>query len=301
MQPHQQRRRRPASLGVSRQSHEEMAFDVTGIGFRQRDRNIGRASRQFTLPSFRGTYIPESLLAGPPPPPLSIEPRRASVSTATLATLPSMSPILTRAPQDEPGVMSHLGSESPVAPVLIAATIQTTSAAGSTSMTASIISFEEYRFPDERSPSFSNFGQNVTQHARVSTQRAIHPLSPLHPDYRHPDDLYNASIPSPNEDGPVFASMEGFSRGNANVPIGFKTASRRESRPAIFAVEPPLVTATTTSFGKNTTGSMKRSTPELRIVTAIKTIVPPPQIPIPTLPMTPFSSTMAAVSSLTDI
>lgn len=196
---HQQhQRRRPASMGGERQVVDAMRISgYSGLSSRATISCGSRAGREGvrrdSLPVFRSTFIPESLLAGPPPP--STLPRRASVSSAMLATPPSMSPVLGFL-RDQ--VSSSLPSPSGPSPVeSVSAPEPTTTtipiSGSSTSVSSGIQNFEEYRFPDERQPlSFEGASRSIV---------AVHPLSPFHPDYQHPDDLYSVHIPSPNEAG----------------------------------------------------------------------------------------------------
>ncbi|KAG0276112.1 hypothetical protein BGZ95_007991, partial [Linnemannia exigua] len=86
----QQHRRRPASIGGERQVIS-MTFGHSGSSEHtviSSGSRLGREGvRRESLPTFRSTFIPESLLAGPPP--LSTTPRHNSVSSAMLATPPS--------------------------------------------------------------------------------------------------------------------------------------------------------------------------------------------------------------------
>ncbi|KAG0379900.1 hypothetical protein BGX24_011142 [Mortierella sp. AD032] len=331
----QKHRRRPASMGGERQVIDAMTIGHSGtsgytaisLGSR-----LGReGTRRESLPIFRSTFIPESLLAGPPPLSTTPPPRYYSVSSAMLATPPSMSPIL-RSMSGQGGSSSLISptviQDSPVASESSAAPLLTMTAIPASESSSSVSSgtqnFEEYRFPDERQPlSLEGPSRNV-----AAIQRNIHPLSPFHPDYQHPDDLYNAQIPSPNETGPGYAStMSPFQRNNGipnssstgglsrrpstafgNVPNTPQdgTYSRREAR-AIAAFEssssPKSLSSTTTpsqsskSDKKPTSKAVAAHTrrgdaPGLKIITALKTFTPAPQIPLPILPLTPFMATL---------
>ncbi|KAF9361249.1 hypothetical protein BGX26_004768 [Mortierella sp. AD094] len=90
----QQRRRRPMSMGAARHSLEPMTFSMFAVDMRRKDSRSTRSSRiADAFPTFQGTYIPESLLAGPPPP-SSMQPRRPSAVTANFSTSQSLSPVL---------------------------------------------------------------------------------------------------------------------------------------------------------------------------------------------------------------
>ncbi|KAG0016683.1 hypothetical protein BGZ81_011094, partial [Podila clonocystis] len=90
--------RRPASVGGSvRHSLEPMTFGAYRVTddtkFQAFERRSPASCRKQSVPGI--TCIPESLLAGPPPPsPVGIIQKRASISSAMLTTPPSMSPVL---------------------------------------------------------------------------------------------------------------------------------------------------------------------------------------------------------------
>ncbi|KAF9906971.1 hypothetical protein EC991_011446 [Linnemannia zychae] len=330
----QQHRRRPASMGGERQVIDAVTFGQSGTISRAAiplESRLGREGiLRESLPVFRSTFIPESLLAGPPPPVTSPPPRRTSVSSAMLATPPSLSPILGSLSEQDTGLPllptspqdSQVDSQSPNVPPVTATALP--ASGSSISVTNGIQNFAEYRFPDERQPlSFEGPTRNI-----ATVQRNIHPLSPFHPDYQHPSDLYNAHIPSPNEFGPGYASMRhslrsnsiptatsstgGSSRGSfsafSNIPNTPQdgTNSRRESR-AIAAFEsssPPnfastdLIASQPSESGKRSTSkvaahSRRGDAPGLKIITALKTFTPAPQIPLPTLPLTPLTCTLS--------
>ncbi|KAF8930340.1 hypothetical protein BGZ47_000606 [Haplosporangium gracile] len=314
---HQQQRRRPVSMGVERQVIDVKTIGSSSglssraticYGSRVRREGVQRES----LPIFRSTFIPESLLAGllPPSPP----PRRTSVSSAMLATPPSMSPVLASVNNQE---ASSLLSTSTPAPVETVPTPEpTTTTPPPSGLTPSVNSriqnFAEYRFPDERQPlSFEGTSRNV-----ATVQRNIHPLSPFHPDYQHPDDLYNAHISSPNEAGPAFGP---FQRSNSlpssttavheNVPNTPQdgTNSRRESRavasfessslastplPAITTPHPQPSGSRTGKSSSQPAHARRGGAPGLKIITSLKKFTPTPQAPLPILPLTPFISTL---------
>ncbi|KAG0238289.1 hypothetical protein BGX31_003320 [Mortierella sp. GBA43] len=272
----QQRRRRPFSLGAARQGLAPATFYTSVPESRRQLLRSGLGSRQDVFPTFRGTYIPQSLLVGPPPP-SSIQPRRISVSSATLATPPSMSPILHVG--DGFGAFSSLplteeGSEQ--------GSIMSTP---TTLQPIGIPYFEEYRFPDERAPQVA------------PPQQAIHPLSPQHQDFQHPDDIYNATMLSPNEEGPASASLNASSAGvYDNVPNAPQDGrdSRRESR--LVGHDATLSTASSSSHSTvfmTPVNSKKRPGPGLRIVTTLQSSTPPPRIPIPMLPLTPLTANLS--------
>ncbi|KAF9099471.1 hypothetical protein BGX23_002051 [Mortierella sp. AD031] len=305
----QKHRRRPASVGAVRQVIDSMTISYSGqrTAFSYGSRSLRETTRRESLPVFRSTFIPESLLAGPPPP--STIPRRASVSSAMLATPPSLSPILGFAcNQESPFLVSPLpqeGSddtivESVSAPESATVVPASVAASGSTStMTSGILNFLEYRFPDERQPlSFEGPSRNVAA---------------------HPNDLYSAHMPSPNEFGPAHVTWAPFQRRNslptdgsavdrtstthANVPNTpqYGTNSRRETRAvAVFesanassssAVVAPL-SGRSIKSSSQTAHTRRGVAPGLKIITALNTFTPAPQMPLPTLPPTPFTSTI---------
>ncbi|KAG0297513.1 hypothetical protein BGZ96_006022 [Linnemannia gamsii] len=306
----QQQRRRPASMGGERQVVDVMTVGASGSSGRpatiSSGSRLGRGVvRRDSLPVFRSTFIPESLLAGPPPPTF---PRRASVSSAMLATPPSMSPVLGSLHVQEtssvlsPSAHYPVESVSPVEP-----TATTIPASGSSiSITNRIQNFAEYRFPDERQPlPFEGPSRNV-----AAVQRNIHPLSPFHPDYQHPDDIYNAHIPSPNEAGPVFGPFQCSNsiptstslHGNITNTPQDGTNSRRESRAAAAfgssssaSPSSPAIVAPysqSSNISRRAAHASRGDAPGLKIVTALKKFTRAPQIPLPTLPPTPFTSTL---------
>ncbi|KAK3811995.1 MAG: hypothetical protein J3Q66DRAFT_413380 [Benniella sp.] len=200
----QQRRRRPFSLGAARQGPVPSTFSTSLSESRQRASRTKLGSGRDVFPTFRGIYIPESLLAGPPPP--STQPRRTSVTSATLVTSPSLSPVLNRASGDFETMFS-----TPPDPLVFA---EGGSEQGSVMSTPTeplqpigIPYFEEYRFPDEERPRVVSGAHGSIRQPPGPTQWTIHPLSPLHLDYQHPDDLYRPAMPSPNEEGPAYTSV----------------------------------------------------------------------------------------------
>ncbi|KAG0047656.1 hypothetical protein BGZ83_007322 [Gryganskiella cystojenkinii] len=271
-----------------------------------------------TMPYFQSTFIPESLLAGPPPP-SALQSRQSSVSSATLSIPPPLSPVMggaghrfspsgslvakstmfpltcttrsdstlsvskgtaetTTSHQQESSSVSssdsQISSELPIAPVRTLSFLH---------------SFSPYRFPDERPPvTESATSSNATQQSRsarvAEVQRAIHPLSPFHPDYQHPDDLYKPSLPSSNEMGPM---------GPDDVVVPVNTVqdgsmgSRHENRPQALSI------VSAESFMMTGLHPSKRPVPNLRIDTRLKEISRPPQIPMPNVFQTPISSSHA--------
>ncbi|KAF9426673.1 hypothetical protein BGZ76_002660 [Entomortierella beljakovae] len=259
----QQQRRRPKSLSTTRYAQEQAMNDIQ----EPEPQPPSRSARLPSFATFQGTYIPESLLDGPPPPPIMPFRRMSTVPTTPLSSVmvnpPSLYPV------------ASLGRGSPTA---------------ATSMTASILNFEEYRFPDERATRHSDDSQgSVRRAAIIAAQRNIHPLSPFHPDFQHPDDLYNASMPSPNEEGPTTPFVNNrTSQLRVNIPNMPQDGknSRRESR---SSAEHTISTTAPTS-----SPSMRRAAPGLRIITNPSKIAPPPQIPVPALPTSPNSTSMTA-------
>ncbi|KAI8600835.1 hypothetical protein EDD21DRAFT_354192 [Dissophora ornata] len=293
LQQQQQRRRRPLSMGASRQDLEPMTFSLPGTRSRQHNSRIARVSRLEPLPTFRATYIPDSLLSGPPSPSLT-EPRRSSFSSAILVTPLSMSPVLGIHQEDSSDAVSPNSLTS------LTEARESSFTAPIASVSAATPNFEEYRFPDERLSHRSSGGVYGAIHRTVAAgQRNIHPLSPSHPDYQHPDDLYNANLASPNEEGPASAPVASSPpHMHSNVPNAIQGGknSRRESQ---STHDHTVVTSDASSIaplGASSTavGNSKRSAPGLRIITNPRAMVPPPQIPIPSLPMTPFSASVTA-------
>ncbi|KAF9924416.1 hypothetical protein FBU30_005620 [Linnemannia zychae] len=305
----QQQRRRPASMGGERQVADAITLGQSASVSRSVGTRFGcEKTRRDSLPVFRNTLIPESLLAGPPSP--STMPQRTSVSSAMLLTPPPISPILGSVQDQEMSTLSPLRLQetpidSPVSdttPIAMSQPLEP-----SASVTNGIHSFAEYRFPDERQ-ALSSEGSSG---AIAVVQRNIHPLSPFHPDYRHPDDFYNAQFSSPNEPGPLFTSMTGRSNSlpsHGSVPNAFQdgTYSRRETRTVAAFVSassshidsnislPAIVAATYPVKGKSTQAAhMQRGdAPGLKIVTTLSNFTPAPQIPLPTVPVTPFTSSL---------
>ncbi|KAF9140882.1 hypothetical protein BGX30_005825 [Mortierella sp. GBA39] len=312
----QQQRRRPASMGGERQVMDAMRVNgSSGLSSHATISCGSRAGRESerrdSLPVFRSTFIPESLLAGPPPP--STLPRRASVSSAMLATPPSMSPVLGFLRDQVSSSLPSPSGPSSVESVSVPEPTTTTTtfpiSGPSISVNSVMQNFAGYRFPDERQPlSFEGPSRNI-----VAVQRIIHPLSPFHPDYQHPDDLYNAHIPSPNEAGPAFGpfqrsnSLPSNTTAHGNIPNTPQdgTNSRRESRavaafespPSASSSSPAVVTSASQYSGSSRTSSQaaharRGDAPRLKIITSLKKITPAPQIPLPILPPTPFTSTL---------
>lgn len=313
----QQQRRRPASMGGERQVVDSMRISgSSGLSGRATISCGSRAGREGvrreSLPVFRSTFIPESLLAGPPPP--STLPRRASVSSAMLATPPSLSPVLGFLHYQVSPSLPSRSNPSPVesasAPVFTTTTTTTIPISGSsTSVSSGIQNFSEYRFPDERQPlSIEGSSRSI-----VAVQRNIHPLSPFHPDYQHPDDIYNTHIPSPNEAGPAFGPFQrsnilaSSTTAHGNIPNTPQNGinSRRESRAVAAFRSPPsdsssaltnVPSASERSISSGTSSqaahARRGDAPGLKIITSLKKFTPAPQIPLPTLPPTPFTSTL---------
>lgn len=308
----QQQRRRPASMGGGRQVMDAITVGASS-GSSGRPATISCGSRlgrgvvrRDSLPVFKSTFIPESLLAGPPPP--STLPHRASVSSAMLATPPTMSPVFDSLHIQESSSVLSSSTHSRVESVLpVEPTVTTIPASGSsTSVTNGIQSFAEYRFPDESQPfSFEGLSRNV-----AAIQRNIHPLSPFHPDYQHPDDLYNAHIPSPNEAGPAFGpsqrsnsiststsvlgNIQNTPQDGTNSRCERRAVAAFESSPSASPSSPAIFTSYSQSSGssKKAAHARRGDAPGLKVVTALKKFTPAPQIPLPTLPPTPFTSTL---------
>ncbi|KAF9375046.1 hypothetical protein CPB97_011734 [Podila verticillata] len=273
--------RRPASVGESvRHSLEKKNRESS-------DRPT-ISSRSESVPVI--TYIPESLLEGPPPPsPMGTLLRRSSVLSAMLIMPPSMSPVLPTLhsyQQQHPGqtstnpsspAVSPVGENSPLPPSLPPAPALT------------ITSFNSYRFPDERTT--EDEATPLTR-AVAAAQRNIHPLSPFHPDYQHPDDRYNPNLPSPNDCHPQAPPLprNSTSDGYTNPNLAQDNASPSK-KAALTASLSALLTAS-----KKYQGRVYARPPGLTIVTTLNTNtnnnpVVPPRIPLPSvLPPSPFSA-----------
>ncbi|GJJ73208.1 hypothetical protein EMPS_05566 [Entomortierella parvispora] len=330
-----QERRRPHSVisQVRRSVLEPATFvapalhspDFNQVGgsssARSERRGSGQSYRSYrtlqrdSMPFFQSTLLPATLMAGPPPPSI-MQPRRSSVSSATLTTPPSFSPVLRMGdakfgPRRSDSVQSvamfsptqvcssfgnspsqqqaesivsaspdssQSGSPLPVIPVR------------SSSVSSLRNNFSQYRFPDEGPMSIpteppvveaSRAGSATPSRRTVAdVQRTIHPLSPFHPDYQHPDDLYKPSKPSPNEMGPT-----GYFPPNT-IQDGSMEAKRDHRAQAIA---PP---ASTKGPATPSALSSKRLPPKLRIDTRRPEVAPPPQIPMPILPPTPLSTSL---------
>ncbi|KAF9209281.1 hypothetical protein BGZ49_005345 [Haplosporangium sp. Z 27] len=275
----QQQRRRPMSMSAARRSLEPMTFNLFAADARRRDSYSSRRSRIVdAFPTFQGTYIPESLLAGPPPP-SSIQRRKSSIVPDSLSSSPSPSPVLNNPPPQNLGIIPSEDLFSSGEEV-IQPTGPTTAV---TSITASILNFEEYRFPDERSFQVPENTPNAARRAAIiAAQRNIHPLSPFHPDFQHPDDLYNGVMPSPNDEGPV--TMSGGSR-TSPKHVGFPNIlqdGRNSRREIQSTINHATFNAPVLILPK------KRLVPGLRIITDPKKMAQPPQIPT----LAPLSTSM---------
>ncbi|KAI1313065.1 hypothetical protein EDD11_002702 [Mortierella claussenii] len=302
-----QQRRRPLSVGASRCDLQPISFRVLGFALsadskKQRCNLTSRRDSRIksAFPRFQDIYIPDNLLVGPPP--ASLQPKRTSVSSAAIVTPPSLS-LTEVVPESEARVL----------------TVRSAQSIPHSSTSRNTLNFDDYRFPDERPPRVSSSGLYADANvATVAAQRNIHPLSPLHPDYQHPDDLYNACVPSPNEEGPAAklthipsvaaSSFTAFPFAMAiapistvNIPNGPQDGknSRREDRSTVTektkddsyksATEALMIVASKTA--------RKRVVPALRIVTTPKPFVPAPQIPIPALPVTPYFASIVIPSA----
>ncbi|KAF9425541.1 hypothetical protein BGZ94_007439 [Podila epigama] len=308
---HDSNRRRPASVGSAAQSrlnrgtppHNDNSMDgpPASRAWSLSDRRTSLGSGRLDLfPAV--TFIPTSLLDGPPPPLSNTESRRGSVSTAMLATPPPTFPVLP--PQ---AAMDRMFMTTTTTPSLSTDTTPATSPTDASSRAAppsAIPSFNTYRFPDERQT--SDELTTPIERTIAAAQRHIHPLSPFHPDYQHPDDRYNPSLPSPNEchpppplPQPLTSERQGSLTGYTN-PNTIQMNDARSTRPS------STVTTTTmnsgqkrTGFYRNSHGLDRQKTPSLTIVTTPHhhhriggvSVPPPPQMPLPAvLPPTPFSS-----------
>ncbi|KAF8986486.1 hypothetical protein BGZ46_000017 [Entomortierella lignicola] len=275
----QQQRRRPMSMSAARRSLEPITFNLFAADARRRDSYSSRRSRIVdAFPTFQGTYIPESLLAGPPPP-SSIQRRKSSIVPDSLSSSPSPSPVLNNSPPQNLDIIPSEDLFSSTGEV-IQPTYPTTAV---TSITASILNFEEYRFPDEQSFQVPENTPNAARRAAIiAAQRNIHPLSPFHPDFQHPDDLYNRAMPSPNDEGPV--TMSGGSR-TSPKHVGFPNIlqdGRNSRREIQSTINHATFNAPVLILPK------KRLVPGLRIITDPKKMAQPPQIPT----LAPLSTSM---------
>ncbi|KAF8984007.1 hypothetical protein BGZ52_013309 [Haplosporangium bisporale] len=278
----QDSQRRPASEGGS----IRRALDPMTFTYRSFDETKNRESSD-RVPVL--TYIPESLLAGPPPTSLKgTLPRQASVLSAVLITPPSMSPVLPTLhsyQQQHPGqtstnpsspALSPVGENSPSPPFLPPAPVST------------ITSFNSYRFPDERTP--EDEATPLTR-AVAAAQRNIHPLSPFHPDYQHPDDRYNPNLPSPNDCHPQAPPLprSSTSEGYTNPNLAQDNASPSKEAASTASLSALL------AVSKKWQQRAYTRPPGLTIVTTLNTDtinnpVVPPRIPLPpVLPPSPFS------------
>ncbi|KAF9387870.1 hypothetical protein CPC16_006807 [Podila verticillata] len=278
----QDSQRRPASEGGS----IRRALDPMTFTYRSFDETKNRESSD-RVPVL--TYIPESLLAGPPPTSLrGTLPRQASVLSAVLITPPSMSPVLPTLhsyQQQHPGqtstnpsspALSPVGENSPSPPFLPPAPVST------------ITSFNSYRFPDERTP--EDEATPLTR-AVAAAQRNIHPLSPFHPDYQHPDDRYNPNLPSPNDCHPQAPPLprSSTSEGYTNPNLAQDNASPSKEAASTASLSALL------AVSKKWQQRAYTRPPGLTIVTTLNTDtinnpVVPPRIPLPpVLPPSPFS------------
>ncbi|KAI7828947.1 hypothetical protein BC939DRAFT_442355 [Gamsiella multidivaricata] len=101
-------------------------------------------------------------------------------------------------------------------------------------------------------------------------------------------------MPSPNEDGPTMSFKY------VNVPNapqdGYNSRRQRQSLEDDTVNAPQrrltVPSTPTRNIGFTVLQTMRRPIPPLRIVTTPKAVVPPPQIAIPTLPLTPFSASL---------
>ncbi|KAF9928247.1 hypothetical protein BGZ67_007087 [Mortierella alpina] len=288
----QQQRRRPVSDGAACHSLDPLTLASLSSSKLSRSRSV-RLSRRSSASSeshasFQPTFIPESLLCGPPPPPLMMQqqPRQVLVSPSAIITSPSSSPILT--------VLTTEGSELP-----------SPTSAGSESVRevpelSGDPDFTEYRFPDEQSPPLlPRDGPSTAAPQRpVSAvgQRTVHPLSPSHRDFQHPDDLYDPSVSSPNHCGHANLNTVQNGKGSRREnrysdPFGLSSFSRTMTT----ASKPPIMAATRTVVSRPV-HHKKRVAPGLKIDTAMKfgfssLSPPPPEMPLPALPPTPFTAT----------
>ncbi|KAG0014887.1 hypothetical protein BGZ82_001615 [Podila clonocystis] len=288
--------RRPASVGGSvRHSFEPMAFSayrvIDDTKSQTTERRSPVSSRKESVPGI--TYIPESLLAGPPPlSPVGTLQNRASISSAMLTTPPSMSPVLSTVPSQKP--LSQSTATSSSSPSL--SPIEENALAHSPPV-STIANFNIYRFPDER---VTEDGTSPMTRALMAAQRNIHPLSPFHPDYQHPDDRYNPGLPSPNEchpSGTVFRSAsDGYTNPNVvqdNSTHSKKAASTVSLSTLIYQRQESQKTAVFKKSQECSPYARLRAPPAgLTIVTMPnnKPVNQPPQIPLPVLPPRPFST-----------
>ncbi|KAF9950413.1 hypothetical protein BGZ72_007949 [Mortierella alpina] len=285
----QQQRRRPVSDGAACQSLDPLTLASLSSSKLSRSRSV-RLSRRSSASSeshssFQPTFIPQSLLCGPPPPPLMMQqqPRQVLVSPSTVTTSPSSSPIL-------------------IVPTIEGTELSSPTSTGSESLQevpelSGNPDFTEYRFPDEQPPPHPREGSSTAAARQrplsVIGQRNIHPLSPFHRDFQHPDDLYNPSVSSPNDSGHANLNMAQNGKGSRREnrysdPFGLSSIS---SAPTT-ASKPPIMAAGTVS---RPVQKKRAAPPGLKIDTALKfgfgaLSPPPPEMPLPALPPTPFTA-----------
>lgn len=286
---------RPTSVGGSIRN----SLDPTTFAFITFEDTENRASsnRRPTVTSRREsvpviTYIPESLLAGPPPPsPVGTLPRLASVSSALLSTPPSMSPVLPTFHSHQQQQPSQ-ASTSPSSPVLspIDENLPPPPPSLPSAPVSTITSFNSYRFPDECTT--EDKATPLTR-AVAAAQRNIHPLSPFHPDYQHPDDRYNSNLPSPNDCYPQVPPLPRSSTSDTYTNSNLAQDNASHSKKAASTASLSALLA----VSKKWQDRVHARPLGLTIVTTLNTntnnhpVVQPPQIPLPpVLPPSPFSA-----------
>ncbi|CAO3569322.1 unnamed protein product [Mortierella alpina] len=287
-----QQRRRPVSDGAACHSLDPLTLASLSSSKLSRSRSVRLSRRSSasseTHSSFQPTFIPESLLCGPPPPPLMMQqqPRQVLVSPSAVITSPSSSPILIVPPTTDdaelPSPTSTVSEPLREVPDL-----------------SGDPNFTEYRFPDEQLPlppptRDGQVNATLQRLTGASTgQRDIHPLSPFHRDFQHPDDHYNPSASSPNDSGQANINTAQNGKGSRREnrysdPFGLSSFSSTFTS----ASKPPPMTGGTASKPVH----KKRVAPGLKINTTLKMgfsslSPPPPEMPLPALPPTPFTAT----------
>ncbi|KAG0333023.1 hypothetical protein BG004_001002 [Podila humilis] len=307
-------RRRPASLGgLARPALDPNTFTTTATAT-GKHASRGSIFRRESLAAI--TYIPESLLAGPPPASTSVsKPRCTSVTSAMLTTPPSMSPVLSAAfggqhikqqqqKDDQSIILSTTTDSNMSSPALSPLSSHGLDAVASAPV-SNIANFNTYRFPDERPPPEAL--TTATARTITATQRNIHPLSPFHPDYQHPDDLYNPNLPSPNECYPKLSVPVSVSDhrsfGNCSSSGGgggYTNPNQSEANTSRFAARPGITAHETSNSIHNDRLKNKRARAGLTIVTTWKPPMgqspsppplPPPQVPLPMVQLLPSTTT----------
>ncbi|KAF9916692.1 hypothetical protein BX616_003116 [Lobosporangium transversale] len=187
----------------------------------QLDDRCSIPARSDVLPTFQKTYIPDSLLVPPSPP---SQPRFTSASITALATPPPIPPIRLGLHDRQEEELKSLGNINGSSLAYITAT-RDEIGISVPSLRSDTLNVEPRRFLDEYHSIVRDKQDDQRTSAILAAQRSIHPLSPLHPDYQHPDGLYSASTSSSNEVG--------------STPRPSLTSSPATTSANIFATTPP--------------------------------------------------------------